>query len=156
VVITTTTTITTLQPTTTSTTITTTTIFGIATTTITTSTTTSTQLPTTTIQKITKNTVEITSSGFNPSSLTVNTGDTVTFINRDTKSHWPASAVHPTHKGYPETGGCIGSKFDACMGLAQGETFSFTFSQKGTWKYHDHLNPAFTGTIVVQDTGTST
>jgi Raf kinase inhibitor-like YbhB/YbcL family protein len=94
--------------------------------------------------------VGITSSGFNPSSLTIKTGDTVVFQNNDTELHWPASAVHPTHTVYPESGGCIGSKFDACAGLAQSETFTFTFNQKGTWNYHDHLNPGLTGTVVVE------
>lgn len=97
-----------------------------------------------------ENTVEITSSGFSPNKLTINAGDTVTFVNKDTNPHWPASAVHPTHTVYPESGGCIGSKFDACKGLAQGGTFPFKFDKKGIWKYHDHLNIGLTGTIVVQ------
>lgn len=94
--------------------------------------------------------IEITSSGFNPVTLTINVGDTVTFINKDTQSHWVASAVHPTHLAYPETGGCIGSKFDSCHGLIQDESFSFKFNNKGSWKYHDHLRPGLTGTIVVK------
>ncbi len=98
----------------------------------------------------TGNTIEITGSGFSPGTLTVSAGTTVTFINKDSGQHWPASAAHPTHSAYPETGGCIGSKFDACKPLAQGESFSFTFNEKGTWKYHDHLNPGMTGTIIVQ------
>ncbi len=98
----------------------------------------------------TENTIEITASGFAPNTLTVSAGTIVTFINKDSQQHWPASAVHPTHSAYPESGGCIGSKFDACKPLAQGESFSFTFNEKGTWKYHDHLNPAMTGTIIVQ------
>ena len=96
------------------------------------------------------NVIEITSSGFNPCTLTMNAGDTVTFVNKDSKAHWPASAVHPTHSAYPAPGGCIGSKFDACKGLAQGEDFSFKFDVKGAWKYHDHLNPSVFGTIIVQ------
>ncbi|MEM3030669.1 MAG: plastocyanin/azurin family copper-binding protein [Candidatus Micrarchaeia archaeon] len=95
-------------------------------------------------------TVEITSSGFSPSLLTINAGDTVVFINRDSAPHWPASAVHPTHAAYPEPGGCIGSRFDACKPLGQGESFSFTFNRKGSWAYHDHLNLGATGTVVVQ------
>ncbi|MBI2639152.1 YbhB/YbcL family Raf kinase inhibitor-like protein [Candidatus Peregrinibacteria bacterium] len=94
--------------------------------------------------------VSITSAGFNPLSLTINAGDTVVFQNNDSGVHWPASAVHPSHTAYPETGGCIGSKFDACTGLAQSETFSFTFNQKGTWHYHDHLNSSLQGTITVE------
>jgi plastocyanin len=95
-------------------------------------------------------TVSITSSGFSPQSLAINAGDTVNFVNNDSATHWPASDVHPTHGAYPEPGGCLGSKFDACKGLAQGETFSFVFNQKGNWAYHDHLHPALTGTITVK------
>lgn len=96
------------------------------------------------------NTVEIISSGFSPNTLTINVGDTVTFVNKDSTTHWPASNIHPTHTLYPESGGCIGSKFDACNSLAQGETFSFTFNEKGSWNYHDHLQPGLTGTIIVK------
>lgn len=96
------------------------------------------------------NTIEITASGFNPGTLTINAGETVTWINKGSSQAWPASAVHPTHKSYPETGGCLGSKFDACKRLKQGETYSFTFNQKGTWSYHDHLNSGSIGTIIVQ------
>ncbi|MBI2128879.1 cupredoxin domain-containing protein [Candidatus Woesearchaeota archaeon] len=96
------------------------------------------------------NVVEITSSGFSPKTLAISAGETVVFTNKDGSAHWPASAVHPTHSVYPESGGCIGSKFDACRSLAQDESFSFTFNSKGSWKYHDHLNPAFTGTIIVE------
>lgn len=94
--------------------------------------------------------IEITSAGFSPSTLTIKAGDTVTFINKDSAQHWPASAVHPTHAVYPEPGGCIGSKFDSCKNLAQNEEWSFTFNEKGTWNYHDHLNPSLFGKIVVE------
>lgn len=95
-------------------------------------------------------TVEITSAGFNPASVEINKGDTVTWLNKDASPSWPASALHPTHALYPETGGCVGSKFDACKDLAFGEKFSFAFDHAGTWKYHDHLNPGRTGTVVVK------
>ncbi len=96
--------------------------------------------------------VEITASGFNPVNLTISAGETVTFINRDSAPHWIASGPHPVHTLYPEPGGCIGSKFDACKALAQGESFSFQFNQKGSWPYHDHLNvkAPFFGRIIVQ------
>jgi len=87
-------------------------------------------------------TVEITSSGFNPSSVTINSGDTVKFVNRDSSRHQPASNPHPIHTDYPG--------FDARRGLATGESYSFTFTRKGTWGFHDHLNPGTTGTIIVQ------
>src|SRR3989338_4655211 len=96
------------------------------------------------------NIVEITLGGFNPSTLTIKSGETVTWVNKLSSQSWPASAVHPSHNVYPESGGCIGSKFDACRGLKQDETYSFTFNQKGAWKYHDHLSAGSTGTIIVE------
>lgn len=95
-------------------------------------------------------TINITSSGFAPKSLTIKSGDIVTFTNKDNAPHWPASDMHPTHNVYPEKGGCIGSKFDACKGLSNGELYSFTFTYSGHWCYHDHLNPVLTGCIDMQ------
>ena len=100
------------------------------------------------------NTVEIIESGFSPNVLTIKVGETVTFVNKDSRQHWPASNVHPTHTAYPgsdiEKCGAGANIFDACNGLAQGETFSFTFDQRGSWEYHDHLNPRLIGTVEVQ------
>ena len=96
------------------------------------------------------NTIEITSTGFVPSTLTINKGEPVNFINKDLNTHWPASDPHPLHNGYPEQGGCIGSKFDACKPLANGEVWTFTFDIVGTWHYHDHLHPYLKGTIIVK------
>ncbi len=97
-----------------------------------------------------ENVVEITSDGFSPDAITVGVGETVTWINRDTDTHWPASATHPSHTVYPTTGGCIGSTFDACGALGEGESWSFTFDEVGEWKYHDHLNPSLWGSVTVQ------
>ncbi len=104
--------------------------------------------------------VEITTEGFSPNSLTVTSGTTVKFVNTDSneRQHWPASAMHPTHEVYPGSGinKCSAAKrgevqiFDSCDPLRLGESFSFTFNEKGEWKYHDHLRPSSTGTIVVE------
>ncbi len=98
--------------------------------------------------------VEITASGFNPATVTVAAGGSVTWVNKDTARHWPASAVHPTHRVYPQsTGACPaigGSDFDACKGLQPDEDYTFTFAERGSWKYHDHLNLQLTGTVVVE------
>ena len=101
-------------------------------------------------QQTGENTVQITANGFSPQTITIQQGESVTWTNQDSAAHWPASAMHPTHAVYPEGGGCIGSAFDACKGLAQGESFTFTFNQQGEWKYHDHLNPSTFGTVVVE------
>lgn len=86
--------------------------------------------------------VNISDTGFSPAVLTVPANTTVTFTNNGQGAHWPASDPHPTHNNLPG--------FDAKRGLATGETYSFTFTQKGTWGYHDHLNTSLRGSIVVQ------
>lgn len=58
--------------------------------------------------------VAYTESGFAPAVLNAKKGNAVVFHNESSKGVWPASAVHPSHKVYPTTGGCIGSTFDAC------------------------------------------
>lgn len=92
-----------------------------------------------------KHEVEITSAGFSPEQLNIGLGDTLVFVNKDAAQHWPASAVHPTHCEYK---GC--GVFDAKRGLSQGESYTVVFDLAGNWKYHDHLNPGTTGTVVVQ------
>ena len=102
------------------------------------------------------NVIEITSSGFSPKSLMIKKGESVTFVNRDSKPHWPASAFHPTHTAYPGSGieKCGTSEqstiFDACRGLEKGERFTFQFNEAGKWNYHDHLNPNSFGSITVE------
>lgn len=100
-------------------------------------------------------TVEITSSGFSPNSLTINAGDTVVFVNQDSRSGWPASVIHPTHTVYPNSNinKCGTNEeidiFDSCRGLEEGESYSFTFNEVGTWGYHNHLISSKKGTIIV-------
>lgn len=94
--------------------------------------------------------VAYTAAGFSPQTLTVPAGTTVTFVNQGTAFFRPASDPHPTHTGYPETGGCAGIAFDSCAPVGPGMAWSFKFDKKGAWSYHNHLNPSETGTIIVQ------
>lgn len=96
------------------------------------------------------NIVIYTDGGFEPRSLEIKKGDTVVFKNTASGQMWVASAVHPTHSEYPTTGGCVGSTFDACKPYNPGELWSFKFDFIGSWKYHNHLNPADVATIVVK------
>jgi len=97
-----------------------------------------------------------TDSGFSPSPLTIKVGDTVAFTNQSSKDMWPASAMHPTHKGYPgsDIQKCGTSEeseiFDACRGIPPGGSWSFKFVNAGSWNYHDHLNSSKFGKIVVE------
>lgn len=98
--------------------------------------------------------IEITSAGFSPSTVTVSKGTRVIFVNTDATEHWPASNAHPTHEEYPgssiEKCGTEELIFDACKGLAEDESWSFTFTEVGEWRYHDHLKAGRTGSITVQ------
>ncbi|MBI1960938.1 MAG: hypothetical protein HYS43_01560 [Candidatus Liptonbacteria bacterium] len=93
---------------------------------------------------------------FSPQTVTIRKGGSVTWTNAGTASVWPASAMHPTHTVYPgsDIKKCgtaeAGAIFDACRGISTGQTYTFTFPAPGTWKYHNHLNPSMTGTVVVE------
>ena len=108
------------------------------------------QPPVAQVPVVKENMVTYTNSGYSPSALTIKKGEMVIFKNQSSQSMWTASAVHPTHRAYPTTGGCLGSTFDTCTGIQSGGSWSFKFDISGTWKYHNHLNPGNTGTIDVQ------
>jgi len=86
--------------------------------------------------------VRVTDSGYEPGSLTVGVGTTVTFVNESSRPVQTASAVHPTHQVLPE--------FDALRGFAPGESYSFTFQSPGTWRYHNHFRAQQTGVVTVE------
>jgi plastocyanin len=90
---------------------------------------------------------------FSPSSVTVKKGEIVRWVNNSSQATWPASAIHPTHSVYPEktSSDCLGSAFDACKGLKQGESWDFKFNTPGEWRYHDHLHASQTGVVIVQE-----
>lgn len=103
-----------------------------------------------------QNIVTYTDSGYSPRTLKVKVGETVTFKNQSLQAMWPASDFHPTHRVYSGTSlqehcpDTTGTAFDACTEIQPGDSWSFTFNKQGTWKYHDHLSPSHTGTIIVE------
>jgi len=105
------------------------------------------------VSKIPDVVITFTDSGFVPSSVTVKKGQTVRWMNNAGSKVWPASAVHPEHSAYPQKSAsdCLGSSFDACKGLAQGESWDFTFNYVGEWKFHNHLNAAQRGAVNVTE-----
>ncbi|MDQ3018777.1 MAG: cupredoxin domain-containing protein [bacterium] len=90
-------------------------------------------------------TVTLGDSGYTPLTTTINEGDTVTFTNDSSGKMWTASGPHPAHTAYPG--------FDEKTAANHGESYSFTFTKPGTWSYHNHLNPAQKGTIIVEMVG---
>lgn len=92
-------------------------------------------------------TITITAAGVSPASVTVVVGQTVTFINSDTRPHEMASNPHPQHGTCPSIEAGLGS-------LGAGQTkMTRAFANAGSCGYHDHLNDAsnsLKGTITVQ------
>lgn len=82
------------------------------------------------------------SLGFVPSTLEIKIGDTITFKNESGKGMWVASNPHPSHSDTPE--------FDAGISIANGNSWSFVFTEEGSFSYHNHLNSSQGGKIVVK------
>jgi plastocyanin len=76
--------------------------------------------------------VSIQNFAFNPGTLTVTKGATVTWTNNDSVPHQIKSA---TFNSSP---------------LSQGQTFSFTFNDAGSFDYSCAIHPSMLGKIVVQ------
>lgn len=87
-----------------------------------------------------KNLVKITADGFSPKSITIKSGERITWENTDSANHTVNSDQHPTHLLYP---------FLNLGRIPPGEKKSVT-PGTGTFTYHDHLNPSLTGSITVQ------
>ncbi|MDP1706288.1 MAG: hypothetical protein Q8L36_00510 [bacterium] len=96
-------------------------------------------------------------NAFEPANLIIKKGDKVTFYNISGDFVWPASALHPTHKNYPDSdikkcGTADEEKiFDACRKLSPGEDWSFIFNEIGSWPYHNHLQASENGVIIVEN-----
>ncbi|MBI2310097.1 cupredoxin domain-containing protein [Candidatus Collierbacteria bacterium] len=93
----------------------------------------------TTVQ--TTESVTLTSSGFEPQSLTVKVGTKMVWTNQSGTVAAVNSASHPTHLVYPLLN--LGN-------FGNGETLALVFDQPGTYKYHNHLNASQTGVVVVE------
>ena len=90
----------------------------------------------------TSSVVSLTNSGFSPSTITISNGDSVTFVNNSSNMMWVASNPHPTHTDLPG--------FDEKQSIAQGQSWTYTFSVAGTHGYHNHINPSNKGVVIVQ------
>ena len=77
---------------------------------------------------------------FEPETLTVSKGSTVTWTNGD-------STLHTVTSGSAESGNS-GTEFDSSY-LAAGKTFQHPFSTSGTFDYYCTLHPYMKGKVVV-------
>jgi len=79
-------------------------------------------------------TVTITAAGLNLRNVNVPVGQTVTFINNDSRSHEMASNPHPQHGSCPSLEGGLGT-------IAAGQTkVTHMYANTGTCGYHAHLD----------------
>jgi plastocyanin len=76
--------------------------------------------------------VSIANFRFNPDSITVKIGDTVSWSNDDQAPHQVAGSIFGSQP------------------LNTGDSYSFTFTQAGTYDYHCAIHPTMTGQIIVQ------
>jgi len=84
----------------------------------------------------TANTVNIQNMAFSPSTLNVKVGTTVTWVNKDSTAHDVVSDTGLFNSG----------------NLNNGQSYSYTFNQAGSFPYHCGIHPSMTGTIVVSAT----
>lgn len=88
-----------------------------------------------------KGVIWIVDGSFNPSVITIEAGDTVTWINKDEIDRQVASDPYPSHTDLPELVSDV---------LTNGDEYEFTFDKTGAWVYHDNLNPISKGTVIVE------
>jgi plastocyanin len=79
--------------------------------------------------------VSIDNFTFTPASLTVKAGTTVTFTNKDDIPHGIASDDNA---------------FKKSKALDTDDSFSYTFTTPGTFKYFCYIHPHMVGTVVVE------
>jgi len=79
--------------------------------------------------------VSIDNFTFGPQSVTMKTGTTVTWTNKDDIPHGIASA---------------NNAFTKSKALDTDDSYSFTFTTPGTYQYFCYIHPHMTGTIVVE------
>ena len=78
--------------------------------------------------------VNIKDYAFTPKAITVKAGTTVTWTNHDGVKHELTS-----YDGHLPAG----------REFANGETYTYTFTKAGTYKYHCKIHPNMTGVVVV-------
>lgn len=97
--------------------------------------------PTQAVQQEEETLVTVTSSGYDPKTITVKPGAKVVWKNETGAPITVNSDNHPTHLLWPFLN--LG-KFE------DGSTVSVVFEKAGTYTYHNHLDASMTGTVVVE------
>ena len=82
-----------------------------------------------------QNRIEIKDFAFNPQTITVKSGEKVTWINRDEEPHTIVS---------------VGKQFKKSTALDTDQEFTITAGAPGMYEYFCSVHPKMTGTIVVE------
>ena len=82
-----------------------------------------------------QNKIEIKDFAFNPQTITVKSGEKVTWINRDDEPHTIVS---------------VGKQFKKSTALDTDQEFTITVGAPGTYDYFCSVHPKMTGTIMVE------
>lgn len=90
-------------------------------------------------------TVTVSDDGFSPSQATVKSGGKITWTNNSKVKVQIASDPHPTHTSNKEL-----SNGEFVIELEPSASTTVTVTKVGTWGYHDHLNPAQRGKVIVK------
>ncbi len=84
------------------------------------------------------NTITIQNTAFNPTTLNIKPGTTVTWINKDN-----------------ETQDIVSSGIFDSGNLTTNQSYNYTFNQSGSFPFHSTVDSNLTGTIVVSSTNSS-
>ena len=82
-----------------------------------------------------ENKIEIKDFAFNPQTITVKSGEKITWINRDEEPHTVVS---------------VGKQFEKSSALDTDQTYTIVAGAPGTYSYFCSVHPKMTGTIVVE------
>lgn len=85
--------------------------------------------------------ISIKDSGYIPGDATVNKGTTVTWVNEGSKLHTVSSNPYKENTELPSL---------VSDPIKPQDTYSYTFNDAGTFKYHDELDPKINAQVVVQ------
>ena len=92
-----------------------------------------------------KTTITFDGSGFSPSSATVKSGGSITWVNNSSQDIEIGSNPHPIHTGNKEV-----SAGEFVLKLTSGQSKTVTVTKVGTFGYHNHLSSSQGGSITVE------
>lgn len=84
-------------------------------------------------------TVTIKDFSFQPETVTIKVGETVTWVNEDRRIHMVMSGAPP-----------VMTDLFMSPSLAKGESWSYTFEEPGEYPYHS-MTGSFLGTVIVEE-----